>query len=219
MVFLRSSSVVAALAVGVAVGCSAAPVEGETEEEGESSEDALESRDCPAGDLLDEAQVVTLMARAGMPREQFPRLVCAVKYESSFCRTAVNQNGNQSRDRGLFQINDIHLSDRERGKAGTPGCPTVAEADRGALFDPVINTRCAAAVYRLQGLAAWYGYRNHQGTCDAYRLSPAAAAAAANAPAGGTATSDVPLDPRDPSVGAPGQGPNCRCDGFVCVCR
>jgi hypothetical protein len=81
--------------------------------------------------------------------------VCTAKYESSFCARALNQNRNGSIDRGLFQINSVHLG-HMRGR------PSRAQD----LFDPEINAACAYAIYRAQGVRAWYGYRAHKSECD-----------------------------------------------------
>lgn len=112
-----------------------------------------------AGNRLTPTQVADHLRRQGVPEAAVPRLVCTAKWESSFYDRASNRNNNGSTDRGLFQINSIHLG-------GTPGCGTSAEA----LYDPATNTRCAAAIYRTQGMNAWYGYKAHRAECDAYRL-------------------------------------------------
>jgi hypothetical protein len=99
-------------------------------------------------------------------------MVCTAKYESSFYERASNRNTNGSVDRGLFQINSVHLG-------GTRGCPSRANAN--ALWEPTTNAKCALAIFELQGNRAWYGYRKHKTECDGY----AAPSSPASTPAPG----------------------------------
>lgn len=112
-----------------------------------------------AGKRLAPNDVANLLRRQGLAESAIPRLVCTAKWESSFYERASNRNGNGTLDRGLFQVNSIHVG-------GTPGCPSTGEA----LYDSATNAKCAVAIYRAQGINAWYGYRAHRAECDAYRL-------------------------------------------------
>lgn len=146
-----------------AVGCAAEPVEEGTEE----SADRL-----LAGRKIAPSEVATLLRQAGFPEAVVGKMVCTAKYESSYYERASNKNRNGSSDYGLFQINSIHLG-------GTAGCPNNASS----LYDAATNTRCALAIYKMQGINAWYGYRKHKAECDA----AGAPAGGANPPQGGGA--------------------------------
>lgn len=147
---MRALLLVIATVASVLVGCAAET----TEEETESSDSEL-----LAGRRLSETEVARLLRDAGFPESVVPEMVCTARYESSFFEAATNRNTNGSIDRGLFQINSVHVS-------GTRGCPSTG----AALFDAATNARCAYAIYRSQGLNAWYGYRNHRAECDRYTL-------------------------------------------------
>lgn len=140
-------------------GC-AAPAE---EESTEQSEDQL-----LAGRRLPESEVATLLRNAGFPESVVPKMVCTAKWESSFYERASNKNRNGSVDRGLFQINSIHL--------GSAGCPSSASA----LENAATNTKCAYSVYKRQGANAWYGYKAHKSECDSYRLKSGAGASSSS---------------------------------------
>lgn len=148
-----------AMLASTLVGCSAES-EGTVEStDGETSEDEGELR---GGTRLSPSEVASLVRQAGFPSSLIGRMVCTAKWESSFYTAATHRNRNGSTDRGLFQINSIHVG-------GTRGCPSSASA----LFDPTTNTRCAYAIYKLQGINAWYGYRAHRSECDRYRVGNA----------------------------------------------
>jgi lysozyme C len=139
-----------------AVGCGAAA---EPEEDlGESEGHLL------AGPRLTPSQVAGYLRQAGFPEAVVGKMVCTAKWESSFYTRASNTNRNGSTDYGLFQINSIHLRDT--------GCPRSA----AALYDPLTNTKCAYAVYKMQGINAWYGYQKHRTECNAAR-APASTSA------------------------------------------
>jgi hypothetical protein len=114
-----------------------------------------------AGRRVDTDEIVRLLTANGIPQSVIPELVCTAKYESSFYEGASNRNRNGSMDRGLFQVNSIHLG-------SVSACPDKDEAK--SLFNAATNVKCAAAIYRMQGLNAWYGYRAHRRTCDSYVL-------------------------------------------------
>lgn len=132
------------------VGC--APPEAEDAEAmGETASYVL------AGDRLTPAEVAGQLRAAGFAENVIGRMVCTAKYESSYYDRASNKNRNGSTDRGLFQINSIHLGSMR-------GCPSKSAAS--SLFDPETNVKCALAVYKAQGIRAWYGYRAHKTECD-----------------------------------------------------
>lgn len=167
-VALSAASVAACVA-----GCS-------NEEELGSSQNAL-----IAGRQLSEAEVADVVRAAGFPDNMIGTMVCTAKYESSFYDRASNNNTNGSSDYGLFQINSIHIG-------GTAGCPTSVEP----LYDVTTNAACALAIYKMQGINAWYGYKKHKAECDAY-------------PAPGPGAGVPPQQPPayDPPVGIPTETP------------
>jgi hypothetical protein len=113
-----------------------------------------------AGRRIPQREVASILRDVGFPNHVVNEMVCTAKYESSFYERASNRNGNGSIDRGLFQINSIHL--------GRAGCPSRSNA--GALYHARTNAKCALQVYRSQGLNAWYGYQYHRSECNGYRL-------------------------------------------------
>ncbi len=159
-----------ALSLVSVAGCAAPP--GEEEEIGESEDRLL------AGRRLSEVEVANVLRQAGFAESQVPRMVCTAKYESSFYERASNKNRNGSIDRGLFQINSIHVG-------GTRGCPSSGEA----LWNPTTNAKCALAIYKMQGINAWYGYKKHKAECDRYTIRGAAAPSGTTIP-GNTAPAD-----------------------------
>lgn len=158
IMFRGGVALVASLAM---MGCAAEAAD-DDEGVGETQDQLL------AGRRLSETEIAQHLRDAGFPESIVPTMVCTAKWESSFYERASNRNRNGSTDRGLFQVNSIHLG-------GTRGCPTSGEA----LYSAATNTRCAYAIYKMQGLRAWYGYRAHKSECDSYRLrggsSPAGA--------------------------------------------
>ena len=113
-----------------------------------------------AGRRIPQREVAQILRSAGFPASVVPKMVCTAKYESSFYERASNRNSNGSIDRGLFQINSIHL--------GRAGCPSRGNAN--ALYTASTNARCALQIYRSQGLNAWYGYQAHRTECNNYRI-------------------------------------------------
>ncbi len=146
------AAVIAALSVA---GCSAEQAD-EEDDVGESHDQIL------AGRRLSESEVEKVLRDAGFDESLVPTMVCTAKWESSFYERASNTNRGGSVDRGLFQINSVHLG-------GTRGCPSGADA----LYSAETNATCALAIYKKQGLSAWYGYRAHKRECDNYRVSDA----------------------------------------------
>ncbi len=144
-VFALTSIVSIALA-----GCAA---EADEEEMGESEDRLL------AGRRLTPSEIAGHLRAAGFPENQIGRMVCTAKYESSFYERASNRNRNGSTDRGLFQVNSIHLGSMR-------GCPSRGNAE--ALYNPTTNAKCALAIFNAQGNRAWYGYRKHKSECDSY---------------------------------------------------
>lgn len=184
----------------VTAGCAAETMD---EEELAESEDRL-----LAGRRLTPSQVAAHLRAAGFPENTIGTMVCTAKYESSFYERASNKNRNGSIDRGLFQINSIHLG-------GTRGCPSKGNAD--ALWNPTTNTQCALAIYKMQGLRAWYGYRKHKTECDRY-------AAPGSAPISEPANADDAADDASSSEADDGGEGGCwsgtlqdMVDARVCV--
>lgn len=148
-----------ALAVG---GCAADTDDGDVDDEDANDPEAIGQVDekLLAGRRIPPREVAQILRKVGFPAHVVPEMVCTAKYESSFYERASNRNSNGSVDRGLFQINSIHL--------GRAGCPKRGNA--GALYNATTNAKCALQVYRSQGLNAWYGYQAHRATCNAYRV-------------------------------------------------
>jgi len=152
----------------VIAGCaSQAPEEGV----GESQDHLL------AGRRLSEREAATLIRDAGFPSDVVGKMLCTIKYESSFYERASNRNSNGSTDYGLFQVNSIHYGDA--------GCPSSS----AGLYDAAKNTKCALAIYKSQGINAWYGYKKHKSECDRYP-----------APDVGASTQDDPSTDPTPST-------------------
>lgn len=178
-----------ALALALALAALACGPESATDE-GVTDEGADEGA-LRAGNQLSEAEVASLVARAGFAESEIPRMVCTAKYESGFYERASHRNRNGTVDRGLFQVNSVHLQ-------GTPGCPRSADA----LFDAATNARCAFSIYSLQGIGAWYGYRAHRSECDRYSLD-----GAASVPSPGA--SPTPSKPSTPTPASTSSGGDC----------
>jgi Lysozyme like domain len=143
--------VVASVSMLSMVGCAA---ETEGDEEIEETEDAL-----LAGRKIPEREVASLLREAGFPENQIGKMVCTAKWESSFYERASNKkNRNGSIDRGLFQINSVHL--------GAWSCPRNGEL----LYTAKVNADCAYDIWKAQGNRAWYGYRAHKTECDSYNV-------------------------------------------------
>ena len=130
-------------------GC-AAQTGGDEEASGESQDRLL------AGRRISEREAATLIRGAGFPANVVGKMLCTIKYESNFYERASNKNTNGSVDYGLFQVNSVHLRDK--------GCPTTGTG----LYDAAANARCAAVIYKSQGINAWYGYKKHKAECDRY---------------------------------------------------
>jgi C-type lysozyme/alpha-lactalbumin family len=155
----NAQRMVGMIALAVLLGATACSSGGDASLDGEQGSTA-ETREEPllAGREVPEEELRGLLADAGFSDDVIPKLVCTAKWESTFFERAQNKNGNGTTDRGLFQINSVHIG-------GTPGCPATAEE----LFDAAANTTCAHAIYEMQGIRAWYGYRAHKRECDAAR--------------------------------------------------
>lgn len=107
--------------------------------------------------VLPEYIVWYLLTFAGFSFAEAHVMTCVAKYESSFRTNAENTNKNGSKDYGLFQINTIwHKNDK---------CKVAY------LYNPVYNTLCARHIYEVQGINAWYGYKNNKETCDGYKVN------------------------------------------------
>lgn len=160
-----------------------------------SSEDELKSSG------LSPSEVARIIRDVGFPENQVGRMVCTAKWESSFRARATHKNNNRTIDRGLFQINSIHLGSMR-------GCPKSA----AQLFSPEVNARCALAVWRAQGNRAWYGYRSHRSACDSYR-----APASSSEPSTRDDSNDDAKNPNDdrPTCYSPTLGAAIEEDGCV----
>jgi hypothetical protein len=156
--------VISAIALA-ALGTTGCAAEIEEDDEVAESEDKL-----LAGRRLSESEIARHLRTAGFPERVVGTMVCTAKYESSFYERASNRNRNGTMDRGLFQINSIHIGDMR-------GCPTSADP----LWNASTNAKCAYAIYKAQGLNAWYGYRKHRTECNNYR-APASSSASSTAP-------------------------------------
>lgn len=161
----------------------------QTEEEIAESEDRL-----LAGRRLSPSEVALHLRNAGFPENQIGRMVCTAKYESSFYEEASNNNKNGSKDRGLFQINSIHLGSMK-------GCPSKSNAS--ALNDAATNAECALAIFEAQGNNAWYGYRKHKTECNSYP-APASAKATGSSSSGSSGASEE--EPEETGTNASGGG-------------
>jgi hypothetical protein len=87
--------------------------------------------------------LMNLLISEGVPEQDAHKLICIAKHESNFNSKAINDklNRNKTIDRGLFQVNSVHLTT----------CNVTAEQ----LFDVRTNVSCAVKIYELQGLKAW----------------------------------------------------------------
>lgn len=152
MLKLSALSVAALFVAITASGC-AASTDDPAQDDGTEASD---TQALLAGSRHSPHQIATLLRNAGFPESAIGPMVCTAKYESDFYDRASNHNSNGSTDYGLFQINSIHLHDG--------GCPSTT----AALYDPATNVRCAHAVWKSQGINAWYGYQHHRSTCQHY---------------------------------------------------
>jgi len=157
--WLRAMAILSMTMISVS-GCAADTEDDNGDPEPDEEATGAVGEQLLAGRRLTPREVEGLLRSEGFPSHVIPEMVCTAKYESSFYERASNRNSNGSIDRGLFQVNSIHL--------GRAGCPSRANA--GALYDAKTNTKCALQIYRSQGLNAWYGYQAHRSTCNAYRV-------------------------------------------------
>ncbi len=134
------------------------------------------------GRRLEAEEIAGLLREAGVPEATVPKMVCTAYYESQWRDRSWNwRNGNGSIDRGLFQINSVHLKGAYRTTSGerVPAglCSDLKSDD---LWDVAKNADCAQKIFRQQGLGAWFGYQSHRRTrtvggirqigCDVYKL-------------------------------------------------
>lgn len=153
---VRAWLVFGIVAMTLGAGCSSSPDDAsQGSDQTDPSSDEAELR---GGELLSSSRVAALVREAGFPSNVVGRMVCTAKWESGFYTRSTNRNRNGTIDRGLFQINSIHLGN-------TPNCP----ASSSAIFDPLTNAKCARSIYKMQGINAWYGYRAHKSECDRTR--------------------------------------------------
>lgn len=89
---------------------------------------------------------LTLVNIYDVPPPQAETMVCIAYHESKFDTDAVNYyNNDNSVDRGLFQVNSVHLQDFG-----------IADVK---LFNMNTNIRVALEIYRRQGVKAWAVWR------------------------------------------------------------
>ncbi len=161
------------VSVGVA-GCAAETDDDmdADEEVGIDSDEVRRGSSAIEGRKLEATEIAGLLREAGVPASMIDKMVCTAYYESQWRDRSWNaRNNNGSIDRGLFQVNSIHL----KGPNGI--CDELTADD---LWSPTKNTACAAKILKAQGLNAWYGYRAHRTTkiqggyrrlgCDVYKL-------------------------------------------------
>lgn len=161
-------------AVG-ATGCAADTGDGDDEPIAESEDRLL------AGRRLSTGEIARHLRAAGFPENAVGPMVCTAKYESSYYERASNRNRNGSTDRGLFQINSIHLGSMR-------GCPS----NGTALWDAGTNAKCAYAIWRAQGYNAWYGFRKHATECRSTRAPASNGAVAPSEPQQGQDPDETP---------------------------
>jgi hypothetical protein len=174
---------------------------------------------------LGESEVAAVVRTAGFPESIIATMVCTARVESGFRTNISNKNSDQSTDRGLFQVNSVHIGDPvvNPTRAITQGCPSTAQG----LFDSAANARCALAVYNGQqrgnsdpkyGIAkAWYAYRRYKKQCDRFQLSESSVAAtdrSANDDPGEGALplpipDPTPTPPKSPTTEASGEPGSC----------
>lgn len=149
------------LAFGLNLMACAGADEVETEDLSDEENAMGVDQNLRAGRVVPKAEIADLLRQNDIPESAIGKLVCAAKWESSFYAKASNKNDNGSMDRGLFQVNSIHLGSMR-------GCPSKSNAS--TLYEPEVNVKCAAAIYRAQGMNAWYGYRAHRTECNNFSL-------------------------------------------------
>jgi lysozyme C len=155
-----ASAMALAMVTLVLSGCAADASDGSDDDENDEEAVGQIDEKLLAGRRIPEREVASILRNAGFPESVVPEMVCTAKHESSFYERASNRNRNGSTDRGLFQVNSIHL--------GLGGCP--ARGNANALYTASTNAKCAYAIYKAQGLNAWYGYKAHRTECNNYRL-------------------------------------------------
>lgn len=166
--------VVASLVSFGVTGCAAEADDGvdPDEEVGIDSDAVRRGSSAIEGEKIEATEIARLLREADVPASMINKMVCTAYYESQWRDRSWNaRNNNGTVDRGLFQVNSIHLKDPN----GL--CDDLVADD---LWSPAKNTACAAKILKAQGLSAWYGYRAHRTTkneggyrrlgCDVYKL-------------------------------------------------
>jgi len=87
--------------------------------------------------------LVTLLLHFEIPKDSIDQMVCIAHAESNLKPKAVNRtlNRNGTIDYGLFQINSIWLK--------------TCKLTEKSILEPRNNIKCAALVYKKQGITAW----------------------------------------------------------------
>ncbi|XP_073481056.1 lysozyme C-like [Aquarana catesbeiana] len=86
--------------------------------------------------------------------------VCLVQHESNFETTAINHNGKQSTDYGLFQINSKYWCHDGKTARATNGCGIeCSKLQDDNLEDDI---QCAKKIAgQAKGLSPWMGWKSH----------------------------------------------------------
>lgn len=87
-------------------------------------------------------------AAAGASKDTLARIDCIMYRESRYQNAATHLNTNHTYDKGLFQINSIHVA-RWRQMIGTDYWKT--------WQNPYLNAKYALSLWRVAGLAPWRG--------------------------------------------------------------
>ncbi len=152
-------------------GCAADSDEPLEEEVDESGDAIRRGSSGIEGNEVEPSEIASLLREAGVPAASINKMVCTAFYESRWHDRSYNwRNNNGTIDRGLFQINSVHLQ-----RNGL--CDDITAEQ---LWNPAKNAECASRVLKAQGLSAWYGYRAHRTTkvvsgirqlgCDVYKV-------------------------------------------------
>ncbi len=101
-----------------------------------------------AGKRLDPFQIARLCHSEGWRDEKLLIAVAVVMAESAGYTEATNENTNGSIDRGLWQINSLHV---DAGRISAEEC-----------FDPVASTEYAYSLYKARSYSfgAWAAFNN-----------------------------------------------------------
>merc|ERR1712179_818993 len=93
----------------------------------------------------------------GFVRRGLGDWICLVESESTYNTAATHDNGNGSRDYGLFQINDRYWCDANVGVAADChiACKNLIDSD---ITDDIT---CVRHIFDIHGFEAWWGWLDH----------------------------------------------------------